>query len=685
MARHFLRLLESLLSDPSARIATAEMLEAAEQRLVDLAGGRAGFPGGVPARALRGPAGRAGAPDALAVTARPRPDVRASSTRAPTGSRTRCARSASGPTRSSACASSARSSVVVALLGILKAGGAYVPLDPDYPRDRLAFMLEDAARRARADAGRRLAAGVPAAGGARRRALDADARRDRRAAHDRAAAARARPSDLAYVIYTSGSTGPAQGRRWSRTATSRGCSTATDALVRLRRRRRVDAVPLVRVRLLGLGAVGRARSTAAALVVVPYWVSRSPDDFHELLARRGRHRAQPDAVGVPPARARRRGGRRGAAARSPALGHLRRRGARRRASSRRGASGTATSAPRLVNMYGITETTVHVTYRPLGRADLERPRRSVIGVPIPDLRCTCSTRDGEPVPVGVAGEIYVGGAGVARGYLDRPELTAERFVPDPFGAAGRAALPDRRPRAAPRRTATSSTSGRIDHQVKIRGFRIELGEIEAALRAAPGRGAAVVVARRGRRRGRPLVAYAGRRREPAPADALRDFLGGRLPEYMVPAPLRALDAAADAPTASSTAARCRAGRRALRAGRASTSRRAPAGRRCWPTSGRRCWGWSGSASRQLLRPGRRLDPQHPGPRRPGSAAGFAAATCSATRPSAPSPCCRGPPGGASRPPPGAVRAWPRTGPRCPTASRTPIRWRASGRHALPWS
>ena len=134
-------------------------------------------------------------------------------------------------------------------------------------------------------------------------------------------------------------------------------------------------------------------------------------------------------------------------------------------------------------MYGITETTVHVTYRPITRADLDAGAGSVIGVPIPDLRIYLLDAHGQPVPIGVAGELYVAGAGVGRGYLNRPELTAQRFVPDPFH--GGPHVPHRRSGPPPGQTATSSTSGRIDQQVKIRGFRIELGEIEAAIAEHP--------------------------------------------------------------------------------------------------------------------------------------------------------------------------------------------------------
>src|SRR5262249_30661918 len=144
--------------------------------------------------------------------------------------------------------------------------------------------------------------------------------------------------------------------------------------------------------------------------------------------------------------------------------------------------------PRLVNMYGITETTVHVTYRPLSRRDLEG-RGSVVGQPIPDLAVHLLDRGFEPAPIGVAGGIHVRGAGLALGYLHRPDLTAERFVPDPWGSRrGRPGERLYRSGDLARRLRDGSLDylGRIDQQVKVRGFRIELGEIEAALLQHPG-------------------------------------------------------------------------------------------------------------------------------------------------------------------------------------------------------
>ncbi|MER6407388.1 AMP-binding protein, partial [Streptomyces viridosporus] len=192
-------------------------------------------------------------------------------------------------------------------------------------------------------------------------------------------------------------------------------------------------------------------------------------------------------------------------------------------------------APRLINMYGITETTVHVTHRALDAEGAAAATGSLIGRPIPDLRVHVLDADLVPVPAGVVGEMYVAGAGLARGYLGRHALTAERFVADPYGPPGTRMY---RTGDLARRTADGDLEyiGRADHQVKIRGFRIELGEIEACLAAHPQVGQVAVVAREDRPGERKLVGYVvpeAEDRTVEPED-LRKHLRTQLPEYMVP-------------------------------------------------------------------------------------------------------------------------------------------------------
>jgi amino acid adenylation domain-containing protein len=185
----------------------------------------------------------------------------------------------------------------------------------------------------------------------------------------------------------------------------------------------------------------------------------------------------------------------------------------------------------LLNTYGPTEATIVAT-----RCDLtEGPAEAPIGRPIPGARAYVLDRGGEPAPVGVPGELHLGGSGLARGYLSRPEITAERFVPDPFGGAPGSRLYRTGDLARWRPDGELEFRGRRDHQVKIRGFRGELGEIEAALRAQDGVRDAAVALRRTPPGDSRLVAYVVCEGKPAEPAELRRVLRARLPEYLVPA------------------------------------------------------------------------------------------------------------------------------------------------------
>jgi amino acid adenylation domain-containing protein len=198
---------------------------------------------------------------------------------------------------------------------------------------------------------------------------------------------------------------------------------------------------------------------------------------------------------------------------------------------------------RLVNMYGITETTVHVTYRPLEEVDISIFGPSPIGCRIPDLRIYVLDAHQQPVPIGVAGEMYVGGAGVARGYLNRPELTKERFLSDPFSSEAGARMYKTGDLGRWRGDGRIEFLGRNDFQVKVRGFRIELGEIEARLAEYPNIQEAVVIAREDVAGDKRLVAYYTAKEAVEEsvnavvmdAEALRTHLSSLLPDYMVPA------------------------------------------------------------------------------------------------------------------------------------------------------
>ncbi|HEU4562389.1 MAG TPA: amino acid adenylation domain-containing protein, partial [Longimicrobium sp.] len=427
--------------------------------------------------------------------------------------------------------------LVVCVLAVLKAGGAYVPVDPAYPADRIAFVLEDAGAPVLVTASGLLPR-LPAFTGAVL-CIDADAGAIALESGENPGVATG-PDALAYVIYTSGSTGKPKGVQVTHANVGR-LFDATDAWFGFG----VDDVWTLFHSCafdFSVWEIWGALLHGGRLVVVPFLTTRSPEDFHRLLVDEGvtmlnqtpsafKQLVQADlASGVDPSALRLRCVVFGGEALDPQ-------------SLRPWIERHGDQRPRLVNMYGITETTVHVTYRAITRADLDRGG-SPIGVPIPDLSLYVLDARLEPVPPGIPGEIFVGGAGVARGYLNRPELTGQRFVRDPFSHDPAARLYRTGDMARRRGDGEMEYLGRADQQVKVRGFRIETGEIEAVLGSHPAVAACAVTAREDGAGERRLVAYvvalpgvAG----PAPAE-LRAHLADALPDYMVPAAFVALDA-----------------------------------------------------------------------------------------------------------------------------------------------
>lgn len=416
--------------------------------------------------------------------------------------------------------------LIVGLLAILKAGGAYVPLDSAYPAARLDFMIEDAGLIAlvtQSSACARFAATLPCV------PVDDVASVASTIEHDLNPPLAATPETLAYVIYTSGSTGKPKGVLVTQANVMR-LFQATDGWFRFGPG---DVWTLFHSVAFDFSVweIWGALLHGGRLVVVPYLVSRSPEQFLALLEseRVTVLNQTPSAfqqlVEVDGARA----------AVNPARLALRYvvfgGEALNLANLRPWFDRHGDTTPRLINMYGITETTVHVTYRPITRADLEGG--SVIGKRIPDLQLYILDPRQQPVPVGVAGELYVGGAGVTRGYLNRPELTAQRFVtlPQLGESAGRLYRTGDRARWLP--DGDIEYLGRLDFQVKIRGHRVELGEIESALAQHPQVAAAVVQAM-GEPGGVRLVSYVVRRSTGLGATELRQHLATRLPHYMVP-------------------------------------------------------------------------------------------------------------------------------------------------------
>ncbi|HZD93279.1 MAG TPA: amino acid adenylation domain-containing protein, partial [Candidatus Sulfotelmatobacter sp.] len=425
--------------------------------------------------------------------------------------------------------------MVIAILATWKAGAAYLPLDPEYPRARLEYMLEDACP-AVVITSEQLRQQLPLNASNEVVILDrADIQTALSQAPDHNPALKLLPQNTAYVIYTSGSTGKPKGVVVTQGNVAR-LFAATDKWFSFSRE---DVWTLFHSYAFDFSVweIWGALVYGGRLVIVPRSITHSPAEFLRLLVAEQvtvlnqtpsafyqlmqAEEEEPELGGDLKLRTVVFGGE------ALELGRLRGWYERH-----------AEDYPALVNMYGITETTVHVSYLRLNKELACSGRQgSLIGGNIEDLRVYVLDRKLEPVAAGVVGELYVGGAGVARGYLNRPELSAERFIADPFnkGAAG-ARMYCTGDLGRWRRDGGLEYWGRADQQVKIRGFRIELGEIETALEAEAGVAQAAVLALDDAEGSRQLVAYVVAEAEAVlKTTVLRRHLKERLPEYMVPA------------------------------------------------------------------------------------------------------------------------------------------------------
>ncbi|MCF5305942.1 syringopeptin non-ribosomal peptide synthetase SypC, partial [Pseudomonas syringae] len=422
--------------------------------------------------------------------------------------------------------------MIIGLLGILKSGAGYVPLDPAYPLERLAYTLGDSTPVALLSQ-QSVQQALPVTEVPIISLDDADLQ-DESVCNPEVSGLTA--ASLAYVIYTSGSTGLPKGVMVEHRNVARLFSATQDWFGFGEQ----DVWALFHSFAFDFSVweIWGALLHGGRLLIVPQLVSRSPRDFHDLLCSAG-----VTVLNQTPSAFRQLIAAQGENEQAHSLRQVIFGGeALETAMLKPWHARQANAGTQLVNMYGITETTVHVTYYPLQPEDAQRLGASPIGRRIPDLQLYVLDARGEPVPVGVAGELYVGGAGVARGYLNREALTAERFIDNPFNTAPGARL--YRTGDLGRWLADGSLEylGRNDEQVKIRGFRIELGEIEAQLVACDGVQDAMVLVREDEPGDKRLVAYViGTAGAELDATHLREQLRLSLAEYMLPSAFVSLE------------------------------------------------------------------------------------------------------------------------------------------------
>lgn len=405
--------------------------------------------------------------------------------------------------------------MIVAMLGILKAGGAYVPLDPDYPTERLAFMARDAELAALVVQGA-TATQLPAFVGPRI-VIDNDWATIAQEATTPVVAP-VGPANLAYIIYTSGSTGTPKGVQIPHGA-------LTNFLCSMQKQ------PGMTGEDVGLALTSISFDIAGLEIYLPLTLGCRLVVVTREVALDAQHLARViDTTGVTLVQA--------TPATWRALIAAGWQGNQRlkllcggEALNRDLAQALLSRGGSLWNMYGPTETTIWSTIHQVLASDTTIS----VGRPIANTQIYILSPDMELVPTGVPGELYIGGMGLAQGYRQRPDLTSERFIPDPFTGRSDARLYRTGDSARYRPDGTIEILGRLDSQVKVRGFRIELGEIEMILSQHPAINQAVVIVREDVPGDQRITAYLTVAGESPATSELRAHLQGTLPAYMIPA------------------------------------------------------------------------------------------------------------------------------------------------------
>ncbi|QYX31218.1 non-ribosomal peptide synthetase [Sphaerospermopsis torques-reginae] len=416
--------------------------------------------------------------------------------------------------------------LVITILAILKAGGAYVPIDPSYPSDRLEFLLQDSGivllvtEKSVISQLSKCSSEI---------VILEDITSKLEQENSQPPTVQIFPENPAYVIYTSGSTGK-----------PKGCIVTHSNVIRLLNAtaswfnfNSEDVWTLFHSYAFDFSVweLWGALLYGGQVVLVPYWTSRSPKDFFQLLQT---HKVTvlnqtPSAFKqlIPIAQEQ--------AEKLPLRYVIFGGEALELPTLQPWFDLYGDAQPKLINMYGITETTVHVTYRPITQADIINNSGSVIGQPIPDLQLYILDDNLEPTPIGVPGEIYVGGAGVTRGYLHQPRLSAERFIPNPHSQTPGSRLYRSGDLARRLPDGEIEYLGRDDQQIKIRGFRIELGEITAVINTHPQVKQALVMVQKATTGENRIVAYFTSDSAADLKTELPELTKSKLPDYMIPA------------------------------------------------------------------------------------------------------------------------------------------------------